>query len=464
MSIRAYDGSPFELSVDVVIIGGGACGLTAAIAAGREGAETVVLEADATCAGTTAMSIGLIAAADTKLQRDAGIEDSPERFVEDILKATRGQTDVDHARFLAEKSGEVIDWLTEEVGCKLRHEPNWSGYGHSVLRCHGTPNNSGEELIAILLEAANDAGATVLTESRATALIVDGDSRVRGVSFASPDGEQVIGCEAVVLASSGFGANRDLVKQHIPEMGEALYHGSENHRGDALVWGGALGAETGDLGSYQGIGTLTNFGLNLPHLVLMRGGFMVNKAGRRFMHELDNLSGHGALIAAQEDGKAWMIYDQSGHEANCAKFQEYRDFASMLENGSRFDDIESLSAKTGIDSEGLAATLAQIADLRTSGDPDSLGRSFADATAQDWPLYAVGVRGALFHTQGGLCIDVTARVKRAGGGVFPNLFAGGGAARSVSGPAEWGYQPAIGLATAVVFGAVAGREAGKLKA
>ncbi len=462
MSIEQFDGNEFDLSVDVAIIGGGACGLTAAIAAAREGAETVVLEADATCAGTTAMSIGLIAAAGTKLQKAAGIDDTPGKFVADILAATRGQTDPEHARFLAEASGPVIDWLTDEVGCKLRHEPNWAGYGHKTLRCHGTPNNSGEELIAMLLAAANDAGATVLTQSRATALIVDDQHVVRGVRFTSPDGDQVIGCKAAVLASSGFGANRALVRQHIPQMGEALYHGCENHQGDALLWGEALGAQTGDLGAYQGIGTLTNFGLNLPHLVLIRGGFMVNKAGQRFMHELDNLSGHGALIAAQEEGRAWMIYDQASHEANCASFQEYRDFGTMLEGGNRFDDLASLAAKTGINADGIAATFAQIAELRSSTSADAFGRSFADALPLHPPYFAVAVRGALFHTQGGLCIDSTARVKRKGGGVFANLFAGGGAARSVSGPAEWGYLPAIGLATAVVFGAVAGREAGKL--
>ncbi len=462
MSIEQYDGSDFDLSVDVAVVGGGACGLTAAIAAAREGAETVVLEADATCAGTTAMSIGLIAAAGTKLQQEAGIEDTPDKFVADILAATRGETDPEHARFLAEASGPVIDWLTDEVGCKLRHEPNWAGYGHKTLRCHGTPNNSGEELIAMLLEAANDAGATVLTQSRASALIVDDEHNVRGVRFSSPDGDQVIGCKALVLASSGFGANRALVSKHIPAMAEALYHGCENHQGDALSWGEALGGETGDLGSYQGIGTLTKFGLNLPHLVLIRGGFMVNSSGRRFMHELDNLSGHGALIAAQEDGRAWMIYDQGSHEANSSSFREYRDFGALLEGGSRFDNVASMSAKTGIDEAGIVATLAQVSSLRESGEVDKFGRSFADSLPLEPPFFAVEVRGALFHTQGGLCIDRTARVKRAGGGVFPNLFAGGGAARSVSGPAEWGYLPAIGLATAVVFGAVAGREAGRL--
>lgn len=462
MTIRQYDGNAFALSVDVVIIGGGACGLTAAIAAAGKGAETLVLEAAPTCAGTTAMSLGLIAAADTRLQREAGIADSAEAFLADILAATRGQTDPGLAKMMAQQSGPVIDWLTDDIGCNLRLEPKWAGYGHNTPRCHGTPGNSGEELIAILLDAATSAGATILTNSRAAALIVDAAQAVRGVAFTSPDGEMEVGCKAVVLASSGFGANRDLVRRHIPEMAEALYHGCENHQGDALQWGEALGAEAADLGSYQGIGTLTSYGFPLPHLVLMRGGFIVNAKGARFMDESDNLSGHGAHITAQEGGLAWIIYDQAGHEANAENFREYRDCAGMIEGSCRFDDVAALCAKTGIDAAGLSASMAEAARLLGTAQTDSFGRSFADALPLTAPLYAVAVRGALFHTQGGLCIDDTARVKRAGGGVFANLFAGGGAARSLSGPAEWGYIPAMGLASAVVFGAIAGREAGKL--
>ena len=447
-----------DISVPVVVIGAGACGLTAAIAAARAGREVLVLEKDPTPAGSTAMSLGMICAAGSALQEKAGVADSAEALVEDILAATQGRTDPALAQFLAEASGPTIDWLTQEIGLDLHLETNWPGYGHRALRCHGTPNNSGEELMAMLLDAAREAGADIVTSAGVTDLVSDESGRVVGVRFETPEGATSVGCEAVILASGGYGANKAMVAEHIPDMAEAEYHGCENHQGEAVRWGQGLGAAIDDMGAFQGIGTLTSYGFGVPHYLMMEGGICVNERGERFMDELDNISSQCKVIAGQPGHAAYVIYDQAIHERTKAIFGEYRDNAALIEGGARGETLAEACEKARIDSEAVARTLAGL----PRGGRCEFGREFPADHGLEGPFFALKVRGALYHTQGGLCIDRQARVVREDGSPLPNLFAGGGAVRSVSGPAEWGYLPAIGLATAVVFGRVAGEAAAQL--
>jgi len=212
------------------------------------------------------------------------------------------------------------------------------------------------------------------------------------------------------------------------------------------------------MGAYQGVGTHSAFGFGLPHTVMMEGGFKVNSQGVRFENELDNLSTQAVDLMSQPGGVAWIIYDQRIHEKAASLFNEYRQNANMIATACQGDTIGELAAKAKIDLVGLQATFANVA----SKESGVFGREFSSDLNLKPPYFAVKVTGAIYHTQGGLCIDDTARVKKSTGGVFPNLFAGGGAARSVSGPAEWGYLPAMGLATAVVFGRIAGAEAAKI--
>lgn len=462
MGIIRNNGEAFDLKIPVCVIGAGGCGLTAAVAAANDGAQVAVFESDSSPAGSTAMTIGLICAAGTKQQAALGIEDSSALLFDDILAATREQTDADLAHFLAEESGPTMDWLCEDIGCDFTLETGWLGYGHSVARCHGTPNRNGEEIIAMLMKAASEAGVDIVTSTAVTSLIVNDKEEITGIACNTPDGEMKVGCDALVLASSGFGANREMVKKFIPEMANAYYHGCDNHRGDAVIWGEALGARIADLGSFQGVGTLTPFGFGVPHSLMIEGGFKVNAKGQRFENELENISTQTKTVLAQPGGTAWIIYDQKIHDKTAATFGEYGDHELTIERACKAETIEAIARKTNMPKEALRETFASVTDFISKEATDEFCRDFSGTRVLEQPFYAIKVTGALFHTQGGLCIDRSARVQRKAGGSFPNLFAGGGAARSVSGPAEWGYLPAIGLATAVTFGRIAGREAAKL--
>ena len=453
---------PFDVEVSVAVIGGGACGLTAAIAAARDGAEVYVFERDKNPAGATAMSYGSICAAQTIVQAEGDIPDTTKALAEDIMLATRGQTDADLVKIMANESGAVIDWFTQELGFDLTIERNWKGFGHRCPRLHGTPNRSGVELMAMLLDAASNAGVTVITQAQVTQLLENESSDgVCGFIYDSPDGPLTVGCGALILACGGFAANHDLVAKHIPYMSNALFYGCEGHKGEAIIWGEAMGAKLADLGGHQSLGSLADPDCFIvPHTLLVDGGLQVNIHGERFENELEDISGQARRIIKQTDAKCWMIYDKKGHEKAWRIFGEYRD-SDITKPYKSANDLETLSKIIGIDSQGFQKTMTEVQGLIQSGEAGKFGRKFSTEQALEAPFYAVRVTGALFHTQGGLCVDDTARVQKNAGGRFENVFAGGGAAQSISGPAEWGYVPGAGLMSAVTLGRIAGQNAAK---
>jgi fumarate reductase flavoprotein subunit len=448
-----------DFSVPVLIVGGGGCGLTAALAAHDGGADVLVLERDRTPLGTTAMSTGLIPAAGSRLQQDAGIEDSPELFARDIMAKAKGQTDADLVARLAEESAATIEWLIERHNVGLSLVEGFLYPGHSVRRMHGMPNRSGSELMGALHAAVDAAGISILTEATVDTLFVDADARVRGVEFERPDGSRErVGCDALILASSGFAGNHELVQELIPELEHATFHGHPGNKGHAIAWGKALGAATADLSAYQGhAGLAAGYGIPILWPLISEGGFQVNRAGQRFANEALGYSEQAVEVLRQPGHVAWSIFDELRHRI----MLQFDDYQEAIRAGALIvaDDIEVLAAAAGVDAAGLAATIREVNDAASSGKPDRFGRDFTGKAPLASPFYAVRVTGALFHAQGGLEVDGDGRVLRENRTPFPNLFAGGGAARGISGPSCWGYMAGNGLLTATTLGRLAGTAA-----
>ena len=460
MTIEYRDNPGVETTVDVLIAGAGACGLAAALAASDAGAPTLVLERDAAPFGSTGMSYGAICAAGTSLQTAAGVNDAPELLEEDILTTTRGLTDPSLARLIAREAAPTIEWLVGQHDLTLSVETSWTGMGHRHPRLHAPHDRSGQTLMSMLQAAAARAGADVATNARVTRLIADRSHRILGVIVERPDGRtEEIGCGALILATCGFGANRELVAANMPAVAGARYYGHESNEGDGILWGQALGAATADMGSYQALGSLADpQAIVIPHTILIGGGIQVNKLGKRFENELENISGQALTILEQPGGVCWMVYDERRHQAALERFQEYRD-AAAVGAPKTADSIEALADACRLPAGALAATLAEADKLAAENARDAWGRVFRADQRLEAPWYGIRVTGALFHTQGGLVVNDEARVVTTDGEVLPNLFAGGGTARSVSGPAEWGYLPGMGLCTAVTLGRLAGQAA-----
>jgi fumarate reductase flavoprotein subunit len=455
---------PFDVSVPVLVVGGGACGAIAALAAHDAGAEVLVVEREHVPRGTTSMSQGLICAAGTASQRAAGVDDDADRFYADILAKTRGLTDHRLARAIADHAGPTLDWLVS------RHDLPWeldsrfrAAYGHSRLRVHGWPGHGGLDMIELLHARLQARGIDVMTDARMVGIKTRLDERgrpaIEGVELARPDGSvERVGCAALVLAAGGFAANHAMVSRYMPEAAAARCNGHEGNQGDAIRLGEQIGAAVADMGAYQGYGMLTDpQGISVPPGVLFEGGLMVNALGQRFVHETDDIAGMVLQVVAQPGGTAWVVYDQA-IEARCAHIPESIQL-NELQAARRGDDAPSLARAVGVDAASLVATLHQAHAAQQTGRSDAMGRDWGTDRPPSGPLLALKVCGALYHTQGGLQVDDAARVLQADGTALPNLWAGGGAARGVSGPGAWGYLPAMGLCAAMTLGALAGRHA-----
>ncbi len=459
MSILPAQGVDFETVVPVVVVGAGACGLTAALAARDAGAEVLVLERDALPQGSTALSAGMIPACGTKAQAAQGVADSAAVMAADIMAKAQGQADPAVIEALCRESGPAIDWLTEAHGVELTLVGGFLYPGHSALRMHAPASRRGADLIGALTRAAEAVGLPVVASARVADLYAEADGRVRGLRFERPDGSaETLGCGALVLACNGYGGNPDMVRELIPDMAEANYFGHPGNQGDAVAWGRALGAATADLGSYQGHGSLAHpHGILITWALMMEGGIQVNAEGARFSNEHEGYSEQARRVLTQPCGIAWDIYDARLHRLG-EDFEDYRQAEAMgaLRRGAK---VAKLANACGLPPAALVATIEASRRFAADEGADEFGRDFTTKPPLEAPYFAVKVTGALFHTQGGLVVDADARVLREDGAALPNLFAGGGAARGVSGPADWGYLSGNGLLTAVALGRIAGREA-----
>ena len=214
-----HESERFDAQVPLLIVGGGAAGLCAALAAKEAGIDAVVIERDAVPSGSTALSAGLIPAAGTRFQRDKGIGDSPELFAADIQRKAHGESDPAIVEVLARGAGPLIEWLADRYGLPFDVVDNFNYSGHSALRMHGLPSRSGRELIDRLRSAAEANDIVILTERIAERLLLAAEGGIAGIEIVRGDGaRERIGCDALILACNGYGGNPELVRRFIPEV------------------------------------------------------------------------------------------------------------------------------------------------------------------------------------------------------------------------------------------------------
>ena len=459
MTVVFDEDASFDVEIPVIVIGAGACGIVAALAASEAGAEVLILERDEIPQGSTALSSGMIPACNTRLQHAQGIDDKVDLLAADIHRKSKGRADAHVVDAVCRESGPAVEWLIDQHDVPLQLVDSFLYPGHSVFRMHAPPSKTGAELIGALTNAAAAAGIDILTNAHVTDLIATSDGAIRGVEVERPDGSSDrIGCTALVLSCNGYGGNPDMVREFIPEIADAVFAGHTGNQGDAILWGRALGAGVQDMGAYQGHGSWASpHGMLITWAVMTEGGIQVNAHADRFANEHQGYSEAAVDVLAQPGSIAWNIYDQRIHDLGMT-FEDYRD-AEAAGAVRRADDIDELASVCGLDPMKLTATMAECAGYVAGVGNCPFGRDFASKPALAAPYYAIRITGALFHTQGGLAIDSGAKVLREDGAAFPNLFAGGGAARGVSGDTVWGYLSGNGLLTAVTLGRIAGRNA-----
>lgn len=453
---------PWDIEIDVLVIGAGGCGLVAALAAAGTGAEVLVVEKNKIAGGNTARSQAMVPAAGTPAQLAAGISDTPEMMLADILKKNRQGSDPELTLYIAQQSAHFIDWLHQKAGIELELVTDFLYPGHTVHRIHANKSCNGQHLVLGLLQAVEmDHHISIAYNAPATRLIADAKTgAVLGAEVCIDGGERNLArAKRTILALNGFGANRAMLARFIPEMSSAYYFGHEGNTGEGILWGEALGAQLDCMGAYQAHGSITHpHGTLLTWAVISLGGFQVNLAGKRFVNEYHGYSEHALDILSQEEGVAVEIFDQRIYDA----VEKYEDFQLCLEMKAikKFDDIHSLATWFKLPPDNLKESYAAFQEAARGERIDILGRSNFGPPLEP-PLYGVRVTGALFHTQGGLRVDKEARVVRPDGSLITNLYAGGGTAAGFSGKAgPAGYLSANGLMAALILGMIAGRQAG----
>ncbi len=399
----------WDIETDLAIVGAGGCGLMAAFAAARTGIEVMLLEKNSRLQCNTELASGSIPAAQTRYQRALGIEGTAEQMAQDVMRKNGGNADFEIVLALCRRSRDVIDLIVDEVGLPLALNTDAGRVGHSFLRLHNPPGRSGAPLVRALHDAlARLPNFTFADHTPGTGLVADPDGAVLGV--AAGEGDPVrIGARKVLLASDGFGANKAMLRDYIPEMADAEYIGAQGNTGDGIRWALGIGAATAHMSGYQGHGYVcAKYGTRLSPEIPLLGGIVVDLQGRRFVREDQGYSEFARVVLSQPQGVAWEIFDQRIYDtlAPTVHFQETVESGALRKGAS----IEELAQAVRLDPGVLRATLdAYNAAAERGTDP--LGRELFGAPLRP-PFYAATITGALAHTQGGLRVDVHARVLR----------------------------------------------------
>ncbi len=449
------------MSLDVLVIGAGACGLAAAIAAHDAGAAVAIVEKMDRPGGNSALSTGSVPAAGSRFQKAAGIDDSPDQLVRD-LSAIAGETDHPAlVRRLAELSAPTVEWLIDDLGCRMQLVTAYKHIGHSVPRLHAPVSRRGRDLVDDLLAAVEKRGIPLAIGNAVTELLADAQGQVTGAIVTQRNGTtERIEARNVILAVNGYAGDKDLVARFCPDIAGARYFGALGSTGEAIRWGEKLGAAIGNAGAYQGYAAVADpHGSLLSWTTIEKGGIIVDAKSKRFGDESAGYSGFTPNVMAAGEG-CRAVFDQRIFDI-AALEEEFRELADYggFKSGAT---VEDAATAAGLDPTTLAAEIAAYNAAALGQARDTFGRRDFGIAPLVGKLYICRVVPGLFHTQGGLMIDADARVLRRDGSVIPNLFAGGGAAVGISGrTGAAGYASGNGLLTAIALGRIAGLTAAR---
>lgn len=440
-----------DTSTDIVIIGAGGAGLNAAIEATKDGAKVIVVEKNSFMGGNTNFATGGMNAAGTKYQEAKGIKDSPELFYKDTMEGGHNLNNPELLKTLTEQSADALYWL-ESLGADLSNVSR-SG-GASADRLHTAPGGGaiGSYLMKIFEENVTKLGIDVRLNTKAVEILAEGN-KATGIKVESSDGQQyTINAKAVIIASGGFGANQDMVVKYKPELKGFGTTNQPGATGDAFPMAEKLDAALVDMEQIQTHPTVVP-GKNemITEGVRGEGAILVNKAGKRFINELETRDVVSKAILDQEGKTAFLLFD-TGVVERVGAIKKYKDAGLLTEGAS----IKELAEKLGINAAELEKTVtAYNGYFKAQNDKEFGKRTLAGELAKG-PFYAVEVGPAIHHTMGGIKINSNAEVINNSGKVVEGLFAAGEVTGGVHGGNRIGGNA---VADITVFGRIAGKSA-----
>ena len=444
MSQRIHDE---VIDTDVVVIGAGGAGLSAAIEARKMGAEVIVLSRIGKLANNTAIAGGVFPLVGTPMQTERSIEDSEDLFARDLLEANGHTVDETLIRTAIRGSADLYEWLT---GFGVRFRDLVQFHGHSAARCHAEASWKGANVVTALVEAAQKMGVDFRYGTSASDLIMSQDAEVIGVKAQNREGNPIrIGVRrGVVLAAGGFGKNKAMMREYVPEFAHLPVMSATGSTGDGIRMALAVGAQKVNMSSVvMYAASEIKKRRTVFWLFIMEGGILVNKDAKRFVDESIGYVRAAVPVARQRDGMAFMIFDEQ-ISAKVRQADIRRSVESYMKDGVVIEDstVEGLAGKMNVDPVALRNTVAKL--------------SFQGR------LYAIPIIPCVIQTHGGVKINSEAQVISNEGRPIPRLYAAGDNAAGLAGPATEdcgcpGYMTGTGYLDAFVFGRIAGRNAAR---
>lgn len=451
---------------DVIVIGAGAAGLSAAVAASAGGASVLVVESERQVGGSSRLSGGHFFAAGTSVQAEAGvIGDSADAMFEHYMTLNQWLVDPAVVRRYCDLSAPTFEWL-RGLGVHFPAAGVYQSGVGSVPRGH-QPEGAGEMVIQVLDGHRSRQGVDLVLDARVTELVSDADGRVTGVRI----GADQASCGALVVATGGFGANREMIEKYYPQAAASgdwgWYIGADGARGDGIRLGEGVGAAVD--GHDRGL-LLATPGFSRDLEVLLPGWLiLVNRAGRRFCNESAPYTMMAGLLQ-REGGSGWAIFDEAARAAARPSpvSQAYwvdEVLQRKAEEGriQRADSLAALAAQAGIDAEGLQATVERCNADAAAGEDSAFFKPGGLIPIRTPPFYAAEVRPAIVCWTGtGLRIDRETCVLSPAGRPIPGLFAAGETVGNLHGDRYIGGGGSFG--PCIVFGKLAGETAARYAA
>ena len=435
------------VDADICIVGAGGAGMTAAIKATENGKKVVLLEMMPYAGGNTTKATGGMNAAETHYQKEQGIEDSVETFIEDTMEGGHQINNRDLVTIMAEKSAAAIDWL-DSIGAPLP-KVSFSG-GATNQRIHAPEDGSGVGafLVTRFLNKMDELGINVMYETKATNLIFD-NGAVVGVKAEGKTANYTINAKAVILATGGFGNNQEMIVKYRPDLKGTVSTSAPGAMGDGIVMAEEVGADLVDIDQIQLHPTVEQgTSMLITESVRGDGAILVNQEGKRFTNELLTRDKVSAAELEQTGGYAYIIFDQRLRDGLKA-IEKYVSTGITVQG----DTIEDLAGQIDVD----PATLAETLDTWNKAVAAKKDAEFERDTGMDndlsvAPYYAIKIAPGIHHTMGGVKIDTKAQVIDKSGNPIPGLFAAGEVTGGVHGGNRLGGNA---VADIVIFGGIA---------
>ena len=488
------------VEADVVVVGAGGAGMTAAITAAGEGKSVVILESQSMVGGNSVRATGGMNAGKTVYQDEnefgesAGVEktlktaaekyadnetitalaktvseqwaeyqknptgyfDSVELMELDTMIGGKGINDPALVETLCSNSADAIDWL-DEHGITLHSVSSFGGASvkriHRPVDAEGKTVSVGSYMIPLLEENCEKAGVQILLNTTANEILTDANGAAVGIKATGSTGETVtVNAKAVVLTTGGFGANLDMVVKYKPELKGFMTTNAPGIQGQGIEMAQAIGAATVDMDQIQIHPTVeANTAALITEGLRGDGAILINEEGQRFIDEVGTRDVVSAAEIAQTGSYSWLVVDQAMVDASSV-IQGYIKKGYTVTGAT----YEELGKAMGVDAAAFAETMEKWNGyVEAKNDPDFGRTSFANPL-NTAPYYAVKVTAGVHHTMGGLKINANTEVLNEKGEVIPGLFAAGEVTGGVHGANRLGGNA---VADFTVFGRIAGAAA-----